>query len=125
MIKNWDYHNLRMDFSSMYDGTDHPSDIDMFYLGRDRVLILGEIKNEKGELKKGQRRMLEKLANGWKGDALCLFITHNKYYQHGDMVVNVADCPVREIYYKRLRQWRLPKRPVKVREIIEYYKVRK
>ena len=60
MIKNWDFHNLYMDYSSMYNTNDHPSDIDMFYIGKDNILIIGEIKNEKGKLLKGQRKILEK-----------------------------------------------------------------
>lgn len=121
MIKNKEYHSLFMDFSSMYEGNHHPSDIDMFYLGRNRILILGEIKNERGELHKGQRRLLEILAEGWKNDAICLYIVHRKYYQRGDRSVNVAECYVREIYYKKIHQWVFPKRPTKVKEIIEYY----
>lgn len=106
----------------MYEGNCHPSDIDMFYLGRNRVLILGEIKNQDGELKKGQRAMLEKLVEGWRYDGIVLFITHNKYFQKGDRVVNVAECYVNEIYYKQIHKWKYPKRPTKVKEIIEYYK---
>ena len=46
MIKNWNYKNLKLDYSSMYSGNNHPSDIDMFYLTNNETLILGEIKNE-------------------------------------------------------------------------------
>ena len=106
----------------MYEDKRHPSDIDMLYVGRDRTLILGEIKNERGQLKYGQRRLLVTLAENWKHDALCLFIVHNKYYQRGDRVVNVAECLVKEIYYKSIHSWREPRKPTTVKEIIEYYK---
>ena len=46
MIKNWNYKNLHLDYSSMYEGNKHPSDIDLFYLAKNDTLILGEIKNE-------------------------------------------------------------------------------
>lgn len=63
MIRNWNEHSLYMDFSEMAtDSRPQPSDIDMFYLGANNTLILGEIKNERGELKDGQRRLLERLA---------------------------------------------------------------
>ena len=122
MISNWDFHNLNMDFSSMYAGSNHPSDIDMFYLGRDETLIIGEIKNEQGHLKQGQRSLLERLAEGWHGDAIVLVITHSKRFQSGDRTVNVANCFVREIYYKRIHQWTIPKVPTTVGEVIDYYK---
>ena len=76
-----------MDFSSMYSGSDHPSDIDLFYIGRDRTLLIGELKNERGYLQDGQRKLLENLANGWKYDAVVLYIRHNKYRQRGDEFV--------------------------------------
>lgn len=106
----------------MYEGNDHPSDIDMFYIGKDKYLVLCEIKNEKGELKQGQRRMLEDLVRNWKHDGMVIYVTHNKYYQYGDRIVDVSECYVQEIFYKALGRWTKPKRPTKVREIIEFYR---
>lgn len=124
MIHNWDYHNLKMDFSSYTNGGDHPSDIDMFYLCNDDTLIIGEIKNEQDHLKKGQRRLIERLLEGHKGDAVGLFITHNKRVQDGDCEVDVMRCPVKEIYVKREHRWRFPKHQTTVREVFEFYKRR-
>lgn len=120
-IKNWDYQTLHMDYSSMYKGNKHPSDIDMLYIGKDKVLILGEIKNERGSFKWGQRRLLETLINGWQGDGLILFIVHDKYWQRGDREVNVAECPVREVYFKSEKQWRKPHRQITVKEVLDIY----
>lgn len=125
MIDNWEFHSLYMDFSSMYSGTDHPSDIDMFYLCRDGRLVLGEIKNRRGYLKPGQRRILECLAEGWGNDAIVLYITHDKFYQKGDRVVDVGNCPVRQIYYKAIHDWRVPREPTTVKQVIDYYMGRK
>ena len=61
----------------MYADNRHPSDIDMLYVGRNKTLIIGEIKNERGVLKDGQRRLLVTLAENWKHDAVCLYIVHN------------------------------------------------
>lgn len=121
MIENWKYHSLYMDFSSMFQGNDHPSDIDMFYLCRDGRLVLGEIKNRKGKLKYGQRKILEELAEGWSNDAVVLYITHNKFYQHGDRKVDVGECRVQEIYYKTIHGWRRPRKPTTVKQVIDYY----
>ena len=122
MIKNWDFHNLYMDYSSMYRGTNHPSDIDMFYIGKDNVLIIGEIKNEKGKLMEGQRRLLERLINGWKDDGLILFIVHNKYVQNGDKKVNVPECYVKEYYWKKNKRWMIPREKIKVKEVLDIYR---
>lgn len=129
MIRDWNEHSLTMDFSSMFDGNDHPSDIDMFYIGKDEhgkdVLILGEIKNARGSFGEGQRRLLEKLANNFNGLALVLYITHRKDVHKGDKVMNVGNCYVEEYYYKGYSlkpQWLFPQEPTTVREVIEKYK---
>lgn len=123
-IRNWDFHALRMDFQNLAkpNGTDKPSDIDMFYIGADGTLIIGEIKNERGTLTGWQRHLLETLINGWESDAIAIFITHDKYVQNGDKVVDVAECFVKEIYYKQIGAWVQPKKPTKVKQIIEYYR---
>ena len=124
MIKNWKYHELYMDFSSMFDGNDHPSDIDMFYLCKDNTLILGEIKSKFGTFNEGQRVLLTKVLRMHKGDSVGLFITHDKLVQNGDKVVDVSQCWVREIYIKKEGRWRKPKKAVTVKQILNYYKKR-
>lgn len=121
MIRNWDYQTLHMDYSSMFEGNKHPSDIDLLYLGKDGILILGEIKNERGHFKNGQRRLLENIINHWDGDGLILYITHNCYWQNGDRNVNVAECKVREVFFKAEQMWRPPDRPVTVKQVLEHY----
>ena len=120
MIKNWQQHELYMDFSEMETEKHHqPSDIDMFYLGKNNTLILGEIKNERGTFSDGQKRLYERLANGWNGTCLVLFITHSNYVQNGDKKVNVAQCFVKEYYYKG--KWIEPMLPTRVYEFIDKY----
>lgn len=113
-----------MDFSSMFNGNDHPSDIDMFYLCNDWTLIIGEIKNECGVFSDGQRNLITKVLRSHRADAVGLFITHNKYAQNGDTKVDVSSCYVKEIYIKSENVWRKPKKPVTVKEILNYYKER-
>lgn len=124
MIRNWNEHSLYMDFSEMAtDSHPQPSDIDMFYLGANNTLILGEIKNERGELKDGQRRLLERLADGWRGNSMVLYITHDKYVQKGDKKVNVAQCFVQKYYWKK--KWRTPLTPTRVYEVIDQFSKKK
>ena len=121
MIKNWNYKNLRLDYSSMYNGTNHPSDIDLFYLTNNETLILGEIKNESYNTDnwEKQKKIFEKIIDNYKKEAMYLFITHNKYVQNGDTSVDVPNCYVKEYYYKNA--WRIPQKPLKVREVLEKY----
>lgn len=122
MIKNWDFLNLKMDFSSMWSNGEHPVDIDMLLLGRNDTLLIGEIKNENGCLKDRQRRLIEKLVKGWKGNALAIYVTHDKYIQKGDKVVDVSECRVQEMYAKNEGRWRRPNKPLTVREVVDYIK---
>lgn len=120
MIRNRNEHSLFMDFSKMENEKHHqPSDIDMFYIGKNNTLILGEIKNERGIFSDGQKRLYEKVAKGWRYESLILFITHNKYVQKGDTEVDVANCFVKEYFYKG--QWREPKLPTRVYEFIDKF----
>lgn len=118
-IKNWEFQQLHMDFSSMFPDGNHPSDIDMFFLTDTDFLCVAEIKNERGRFNPSQRRRLERLIDGWKADGVCLYVTHNKYVQNGDTEVNVPDCYIQEIYYKNKHQWVKPKKPTKVMRVIE------
>lgn len=122
MIRNWNFHNLYMDYSSYVDTNNHPSDIDMFYIGKNQTLIVGEIKNELGKLSGGQRKLYEQLIDGWKYNGMALFIVHNKYVQRGDTKVDVPNCLVREYYYKG--QWHQPQQELKVIDVLKKYEVR-
>lgn len=124
MIKNWDFHGMEMDFSSMYEGNNHPSDIDMFYLCKDGTLILGEIKNDRGTFTDGQRGLLAKVINMHSADGIGLYIVHDKFYQKGDRRVDISRCQVKEIYAKQEHRWRQPDRIITVGEILDYYKQR-
>lgn len=119
MIKNWNFHNLYMDYSSYTESNNHPSDIDMFYIGKNDMLIVGEIKNERGKLIGGQRHLYEKICDNWKYDAMALFIVHDKYVQNGDKKVDVPNCLIREYYYNG--SWYTPLKETKVRDVLNKY----
>lgn len=121
MIRNWKQHDLYMDFSMLDVGRGQPSDIDMFYIGKNRTLVIGEIKNERGIFKDYQRNMLKNLVESYKKDAIIIYIIHNKRIEDGDEKVNVADCRVEEYYYNKDHRWKVPKYQISVREIIDYF----
>lgn len=121
MIKNWNYKNLHLDYSSMYEGSNHPSDIDLFYIAKDDTLILGEIKNERynKDAWEKQKKVLQRVIDNYRKEALYLFIVHNKYVQYGDTSVDVPNCQVKEYYYKG--KWRIPQKDLLVKEVLEKY----
>ena len=121
MIKNWAQHGLHMDFSNMNYGKGQPSDIDMFYIGKDNTLILGEIKNERGTFSDYQRNLLKTIADNYKNNAIIIYINHDKRVENGDKIVDISLCEVKEIYYKDEKKWRMPKHITYVGDIIKYY----
>ena len=120
MIRNWKEHELYMDFSNCNPyGYGQPSDIDFFYMGRDWTLIIGEIKYQAGELKDGQRRLLEKIIKGYRYEAICLYIVHDQNIYDGAEKVDVAQCQVKEYFWHG--HWRTPQTYTTVRDVIEHF----
>ena len=124
-IKDWEAHDLRMDYSSMYKGK-HPSDIDLFYLGENEVAIFGEIKNESYDKEKWehQKGLYQSVIDNYNKEVLWLFVVHNKYWQNGDRVVDVPNCLVKEYCYKKPNyksKWVTPRKPTRVKEVLAYY----
>lgn len=116
MIRDWKEHELYMDFSDLNVGFGQPSDIDMFYIGKNGFMLIGEIKHRRGELKDGQRRLLERLIDNYKRPAMCIFIQHDRDVYEGAESVNVAYCEVVEYYYKH--QWHTPREYLQVIDVI-------
>jgi len=118
MIANWDQKNLHMDYSSMYEDK-HPSDIDMFYIRKDGMIIFGEIKNETYDKDKWdrQKKLFEYLIDNIKVKAVYIFVVHNKYVENGDKKVDIPNCYVNEYYYKG--KWHKPNKEIKVKEVLK------
>lgn len=106
MIYSISRHNLFMDFSNIKTDKGRPSDIDMYYIGNG-YQIFGEIKNEKGTFTNEQKHIYEKFARNSRLNTYVLFLTHNKFVELGDKKVDVAECNVREYYYKG--EWHTPR----------------
>lgn len=122
-IKNWKQHGLEMDFTDLHwgkNGQFRPSDLDLFFVWGN-LLIIGEIKNEHGELKDGQRKILERLATRWclspAKKAIVFYVTHDKRVEDGDTRVNVARTEVQEYFWKG--QWHQQNTPLTLREAMD------
>lgn len=118
MIKNWDFAKLKLDYSSMYPRSNHPSDIDMIYVGKHNFLVLAEIKNEQKELGWIQRKILQSIVDSWQADGIAVFAQHNKYVQNEDTEVDVPALFIKEMYPKKEGAWRTPRTPTKIEDIL-------
>ena len=83
--------------------------------------MTGEIKNESYNTDnwEKQKKILQRVIDNYKKEAMYLFIVHNKYVQKGDTKVDVPNCQVKEYYYKG--EWRTPKKELKVKEVLQRY----
>ena len=114
MIRDWQEHNLHMDFSNIATPQGKPSDVDMWYISKTDFLIIGEIKNGKGYFTDGQKNLLKKLIDQHRGGGTVLYITHDKDVHRCDRVVDVSKCYVAEYYWHG--KWYVPKKPTTVNE---------
>lgn len=88
------------------------SDIDLFHLTPKGFLILGEIKNIKGEFTRGQKSLLSKIVDAHKQGGTVLYITHDNDVHQGDETVDVSKCLVEEYYWHG--EWITPYRFITV-----------
>lgn len=93
------------------------SDIDLFHLTPKGFLVLGEIKNHKGEFGRGQKRLLSKIVDAHKQGGTVLFITHDKDVYSGDRLVNVGECLIEEYYWNG--EWITPYKFITVGEAMK------
>ena len=93
------------------------SDIDLFHVTPTGFLILGEIKNARGEFKRGQKSLLSKLIDAHKNGGTVLFITHDKDVHSDDKLVDVSECLVDEYYWRG--EWITPYRFITVKEAMK------
>ena len=105
MIRSWEEHQLNMDYSNIGVVC---SDIDLFHVTPKGFLIIGEIKNRKGEFKAGQKSLLSQIVDANKNGGTVLYITHDKDVHQGDKTVDVSKCLVEEYYWNG--EWITPYR---------------
>lgn len=117
-IRNWNNHAVKLDFKNLRFGPKQnrrPSDIDMFYL-HGSTLILADGKNAVGTFSDGQRGLYQALIDGHKGGGYFFYFVHDAFQQYGDEYVDVAQCLIKEYYYKG--EWRTPQKPTTMYEAL-------
>jgi len=120
MIQNWERHNLNTDFSRIQVPSGKPSDIDMFYVG-DNYLVLGEIKNYEGTFSEFQRKMYQRFIDNCGFEhAIVIYINHDKKVEDRDTYVDVSMCFASEYYLKGYEGWHKPKEPMTVQMLFNW-----
>lgn len=114
MIRDRQEQLLFMDFSGIETKKGHPSDLDMWYILDNGLLIIGEIKSSKGRFGKFQRMLIERLISQHKGGGTALYIEHTKDVHKGDTEVDVSKCYVKEYLWHG--EWIVPQKPITVNE---------
>ena len=114
MIRDWSEHQLNMDFSHIGVVC---SDIDLLHITPKGFLVIGEIKNHKGEFKQGQKSLLSKLVDANKNGGTVLYITHDSDVHRGDDIVDISECLVEEYYWKG--EWITPYRFTTVKDAMK------
>lgn len=117
MIRDWDEHNLHMDFSNINVPHGKPSDIDMWYILPSGFVILGEIKNHSGQFKPFQKQLLCRLVDELQNGGTILYIIHDQDVHMGATEVNIANCLVQEYYWQG--EWIEPRVPITVNKAIQ------
>jgi len=120
MIKNWEHFNLHPDFKNIKCPVGKPSDIDMFYITKDKFLILGEFKNaDMGNLGFTQREMFETFINNYKNGGIIIYATHHCLVENGDKEYDASKCQIEKYYLKG--KWHKPKKYTIVQDVIDQY----
>lgn len=120
MIKNWQHFDLHPDFQNIKCSVGKPSDVDMFYMTKDKFLIIGEFKNaDMGKLGTKQKEMFETFIDDYKNGGIVIYATHHKTIEQGATEYDASQCQVEQYYYKG--NWHTPKKYTIVQDIINNF----
>ena len=116
-MNNWNHFELQPSFDNI-KSFKKPSDLDMFYLTKDKFLIIGEFKSQYGTLD-SQRWLFETFINNYKYDGIVVYAKHNSLVQNGDTTYDVSKCEIEEYYWKG--GWHKPKSKVTVQDVFDKF----
>lgn len=104
------------------DGSIYPTDIDGLIEYRNSEYIIFEIKYNNADVPFGQRLALQRMVDDFTtiGKQAVAFICEHNVRDTQKPVV-AAWCKVREIYYGKEREWRMPDYEITVREAIDSF----
>ena len=117
-MNNWNHFELQPNFDNIRRSMGKPSDLDMFYLTKDKFLIIGEFKSQYGTLD-SQRWLFETFINNYKYDGIVIYAKHNSLREKGDITYDASQCIVEEYYWKG--RWHKPKSKITVQDVFDKF----
>tara|TARA_R100001463_G_scaffold73845_1_gene127724 strand:- start:943 stop:1335 length:393 start_codon:yes stop_codon:yes gene_type:complete len=99
LIKNRDRVKQVIDFTGVQNGKMHPSDVDAVLEFDNEALILMEVKYKFNKIPRGQKLLLERIADRWGEKAIVLKIEHN--FNNDKLNIPLNECEVTQIYYNK------------------------
>lgn len=113
MIRNSNMVKQAIDFKGVEFGKVHPTDIDCVLEFDGKHLILIEVKKAGNNIPMGQKNVLERIANNWRGNSIVLKVEH-ECDEHRD--IPIQQCLLTLYYYKG--KWHKPKKNKILTEVI-------
>lgn len=109
------------DFSGIKYGNITPTDIDGVIEYKNKAFIFLEVKYLDADLPFGQRLALKRLvdATGNKRASIAIIAEHD--IDDVTQSVPVAECSAREYYMRGLKEWKHPRKPMTVKELIDAF----
>jgi hypothetical protein len=114
LIRNSKQVRQSIDFTGVENNKIHPTDIDFVFEFDNNILILGEVKRLGNNIPTGQRLVLERLVDNWKGNSIALKVVHN--HKDDDTDIPLVDCYVESYYFNN--EWSKPKKYYSLKEFI-------
>ena len=114
LIRNTNQIKQAIDFIGAEWGSIHPSDIDAVLEFDNEFLILFEVKRVGYPIPGGQKKMLHRICNSWKGKSIVLKAEH----EYNDTeIIKLNECELTELYYNGF--WRKPKYRLSIEKALE------
>ena len=114
LIRNTNQIKQAIDFIGAEWGSIHPSDIDAVLEFDNEFLILFEVKRVGNPIHEGQRMMLDRICDSWKGKSIVLKAEH----EYNDTeIIKLNECELTELYYNGC--WRKTKYQLSIGKSLE------
>jgi len=124
LIRNENQVKQAIDFKGLDYGSIHPSDIDAVLEFDNKHLILFEVKRLGNNIPIGQRLLLKRVCDNWKGNSIVLKAEHNcndeetifldecvltEYYKSGKWVKTNGTTNIKEVLDNLAIKWNIGK----------------
>ena len=116
LIRNSKQVRQTIDFTGVQSGKIHPTDIDAVLEFDNEVLILMEVKRKGNIIPRGQKLVLERIANSWHTNkVVVLYVTHN--FKNDNKDIPLSECNVDSIYINK--EWKDAKQEINLKNTLK------